>query len=129
MKILIGQSYHRILDPKELKRNMPYPPLGALYIATILSNLGHEIIFYDGMIAKTTNELSSLILESNPELILLYDDEFNYLTKMCLTNMRDLAKECIKKAKENNIPIIVYNSDAMDHSDIYLDTGCNAVCT
>ncbi len=127
MKILIGQSYHRILDPKELKRNMPYPPLGALYIGTILQELGHEIIFHDGMIAKQPDELNKQISKTNPDLILLYDDEFNYLTKMCLTNMRDLACECISTSKTANIPIFVYNSDAIDHSDIYLKAGCDIV--
>ena len=127
MKVLISQSYHRILDPKELKRNMPYPPLGPLYIATILRDLGHEIFFHDGMIAKNINELSNQILINKPDLILLYDDEFNYLTKMCLTNMRDLACKCIELSKQQNIPIFVYNSDAIDHADIYLNAGCSAV--
>ena len=78
MKILIAQSYHRILDPKELKRNMPYPPLGPLYISTILRNLGHEIIFYDGMIAKKPDDLKNTLSNTKPDLLLIYDDEFNY---------------------------------------------------
>ena len=127
MKILIGQSYFRLLDPKELKRNMPYPPLGPLYIATILRNLGHDIIFHDGMIAKETSELSNLLLDSKPDLFLLYDDEFNYLTKMCLTNMRDIACEYIAFAKNLGIPVFVYNSDAMDHADVYLKAGCDVI--
>lgn len=127
MKILLGQSYHRILDPKELKRNMPYPPLGPLYIATILRDLGYEIIFHDGMIATSTDELQNIIVSSKPDLLLLYDDEFNYLTKMCLTNMRELAFDCIKTANELNIPVFVYNSDAMDHADLYLSKGSDIV--
>jgi anaerobic magnesium-protoporphyrin IX monomethyl ester cyclase len=127
MKILIGQSYHRILDPKELKRNMPYPPLGALYIATILKNLNHEIIFHDSMIAENADEFKKLIIKTVPDLILLYDDEFNYLTKMCLLNMRKIAFEYITLSKQLKIPIFVYNSDAIDHSDIYLNAGCDLV--
>ena len=96
-------------------------------MGTILRNLGHEIIFHDGMIAKTTDDLKTAISDIKPDLLLLYDDEFNYLTKMCLTNMRELAFDCINFAKETGIPVFVYNSDAIDHSDLYLKAGCSIV--
>ena len=127
MKILLAQSYFRILDPKELERNMPYPPLGSLYAARILKNLGHEIIFFDSMLCKDISELEKKIIESNPDLFALYDDEFNYLTKMCLSNMRDAAIGFIKAAKKMKIPSVVYSSDASDFPDYYLNAGCNSI--
>jgi|SRR5690554_3419627 len=127
MKILIGQSYFRILDPKELKRRMPYPPLGTLYAATLLKNLNHKIIFYDAMMSKNPYEFLSLIEKEKPELILLYDDEFNYLTKMCLSKMRNKAVEFISKGKSLNIPVVVYSSDATDFPNDYLTAGCDAI--
>lgn len=127
MKILIGQSYFRILDPKEEKRQMPYPPLGTLYAATILKNLGHEVIFYDSMLSENPNEFKEKIKTSKPDLLLIYDDEFNYLTKMCLSNMRDVAISFIKTAKSLNIPTIVYSSDATDFCKYYFDAGCDAI--
>lgn len=127
MKILIGQSYFRILDPKELERQMPYPPLGTLYAATILKQSGHEIIFYDAMLSKSTNDFNNKIKETNPDLLLIYDDEFNYLTKMCLSNMREAAISFIKTAKKSGIPSIIYSSDATDFSKFYLDAGVDAI--
>lgn len=127
MKILIGQSYFRILDPKELERNMPYPPLGALYAATILKQKGHEILFFDAMLGEDTNEFFTLMKNNMPDLVLIYDDEFNYLTKMCLSNMRNASVQFIRKAKQIGLPVIVYSSDATDYSSYYLNAGCDAI--
>jgi anaerobic magnesium-protoporphyrin IX monomethyl ester cyclase len=127
MKILIGQSYFRVLDPKELARRMPYPPLGTLYAAAILKELNHEIIFYDSMMSNNPDEFIEKIETEKPDVILLYDDEFNYLTKMCLSRMRDKTLEFIKKGKSNNIPVVIYSSDATDFPQSYLSAGCDAI--
>jgi anaerobic magnesium-protoporphyrin IX monomethyl ester cyclase len=127
MRILLAQSYFRILDTKELERNMPYLPLGSLYAATILKNLGHEIIFFDSMISRDISDLKIKMRRTKPDILVLYDDEFNYLTKMCLSNMRDAAVGFIKTAKELQIPSIVYSSDAADFPESYLNAGCNSI--
>ena len=127
MKILLAQSYFRVLDPKEHERNMPYPPLGSLYAATILKESGHEVNFFDSMMSGNISELERKIREINPDIFIIYDDEFNYLTKMCLSNMRDAAIRFIKTAKKLKIPSIVYSSDAADFPDSYLNAGCAAV--
>ncbi|KAB2842582.1 MAG: B12-binding domain-containing radical SAM protein, partial [Melioribacteraceae bacterium] len=127
MKILIGQSYFRILDAKELERQMPYPPLGALYAAAVLESLNHEVIFFDAMLAESAQEFNKKIIKEKPDAVLIYDDEFNYLTKMCLSNMRGAALSFIKTAKENNIKTIVYSSDATDFSQFYFDAGCDVI--
>ncbi len=127
MKILIGQSYFRILDSKELERRMPYPPLGALYAATILRQSGHEILFYDAMLSESTDDFNNKIKETIPDMLLICDDEFNYLTKMCLSNMRQAALSFIRTAKELGIPSIIYSSDATDFSKYYLDAGVDAI--
>ena len=127
MKILIGQSYFRVLDPKELARKMPYPPLGTLYAAAILKELKHEVIFFDSMMSRNPDEFMKKIDTEKPDIILLYDDEFNYLTKMCLSKMREKAVEFIKKGKSLNIPVAVYSSDATDFPEYYLSAGCDAI--
>jgi anaerobic magnesium-protoporphyrin IX monomethyl ester cyclase len=127
MKILIGQSYYRILDPKEHRRNMPYPPLGTLYAIASLKKSAHEIIFFDAMLAEDPEEFNRKIEEVQPNLVLIYDDEFNYLTKMCLSNMRAAAISFIKKAKEFSIPTVIYSSDATDFCQHYLDAGCDVI--
>ncbi len=127
MKILIGQSYFSALDPKEFKRHMPYPPLGPLYAAAILKELGHDIIFFDSMLAVGPGKLLRAIEQQKPDMLLIYDDEFNYLTKMCLSNMREAAISFIEFAKSLSISVVVYSSDATDFSFPYLKAGCDAI--
>ena len=127
MKILIGQSYFRILDEKESKRNMPYPPLGSLYAAAVLKKAGHEVMLYDAMLGKSVSEFIEIINDVRPDLLLIYDDEFNYLTKMCLSKMRDSAVSAVQSAKEFSVPVVVYSSDAADFPDQYLKAGCDCI--
>ncbi len=127
MRILIGQSYFRVLDEKESKRNMPYPPLGSLYAAAVLKKNGHEVLFYDAMLGKGVNEFIEIINKVRPDMLLIYDDEFNYLTKMCLSKMRDFATAAVQKAKDYFIPVVVYSSDAADFPDQYFKAGCDCI--
>lgn len=129
MKILFSQSYFRIFDPKEMQRQMPYPPLGTLIAATLMRNHGHDVKCVDGMTAASLEVFDRCVEQFRPELIVLYDDEFNYLTKMCLSNMRHAAFHMIRKAKSIGIPVIVYSSDATDHAHAYLSEGSDAIIT
>jgi anaerobic magnesium-protoporphyrin IX monomethyl ester cyclase len=57
----------------------------------------------------------------------LYEDNFNYLSKMCLLRMRDAALRMIAAARDRRIPIVVSGSDATDHPALYLEHGAAAV--
>ena len=52
-------------------------------------------------------------------VFVIYDDGFNYLTKMCLTNMREAAFRMIKLAKERGCTVIVSSSDSTDRFELY----------
>ncbi|HEY8969675.1 MAG TPA: radical SAM protein, partial [Puia sp.] len=56
-----------------------------------------------------------------------YDDGFNYLTKMCLTNMREAAHRMIGLAREYGCTVIVSSSDSTDHYEDYLRKGADFV--
>src|SRR6185312_3433667 len=65
--------------------------------------------------------------KTKPDFFVVYDDGFNYLTKMCLTNMREAAYRMIKLAKERGCIVIVSSSDSTDHYDSYLDVGADFI--
>ncbi|MBI4249770.1 MAG: B12-binding domain-containing radical SAM protein [Elusimicrobia bacterium] len=127
MKILIAQPYFRVLDPAEWKNQMPYPALSALYAATVLRGLGHDIHFFDGMLASRPKNLDDELRDLRPDLFLLLDDDFNYLTKMCLSNMRRAALKALETAQELGIAAFIHSSDAADHPRPYLERGAWAV--
>src|SRR4051812_23908781 len=96
-KILFTHSYFLKFDSKQLSIGRPYAPLGTLYAAALMRKNGHQVAFFDAMFAQP-DDLNKA-LEEKPDIIVIYDDGFNYLTKMCLTNMREAAFKMIHSAK------------------------------
>jgi anaerobic magnesium-protoporphyrin IX monomethyl ester cyclase len=62
-----------------------------------------------------------------PRFAVIYEDNFNYLSKMCLLNMREAAFNMLAMAKERGCTTIVCGSDATDHSEQYLVRGADFV--
>jgi len=126
-KILFSHSYFLRYDNKQWKTGQPYPPLGTLYAAALMRENGYEVSLFDAMFVKDPSELTPVIDENKPGFFVVYDDGFNYLTKMCLTNMREAAFKMMKMAKAAGAVVIVSSSDATDHYEKYLEEGADFV--
>src|SRR5688500_1449043 len=113
--ILFTHSYFLYLDPKQWKAANAYPPLGTLYAAALLRENGYAVELFDSMLAGSPLEIEPILHHTQPELLVIYDDGFNYLSKMCLTNMREAAFCMIKQAKKYGCKVIISNSDSTDH--------------
>lgn len=100
---------------------MPYPPLGTLYAAAAVRDAGYDATLFDSMLADSEDELLPLLKLHTPQFLVIYDDDFNYLTKMCLTRMREAAFRMAELAKARGCSVIVHGSDATDHLDLYFD--------
>jgi radical SAM superfamily enzyme YgiQ (UPF0313 family) len=92
-----------------------------------MRELGHDVSLFDTMFVKEPGELTAKLKSGCPDLFVLYDDGFNYLTKMCLTNMREAAFSMIRIAKEHGCTVVVSSSDSTDHYEQYLKTGADFV--
>lgn len=125
--ILFSHSYYYKLDPKQWKNKTPFPPLGTLYAAALLRKNGYDIDLFDTNLRDNPYEILSVLGNQKPKYLVIYDDGFNYLTKMCLTNMREACFEMIKMGKNNNCIVIINSSDSTDHFQKYLDTGADYV--
>src|SRR6185369_11692367 len=90
-KILFTHSYFLRFDPKQWKLQQPYPPLGTLYAAAVIREAGFEVSLFDTMFSESPEEIKIYLEKFLPGYVVIYDDGFNYLTKMCLTNMREAA--------------------------------------
>ena len=97
--ILVGHSYFLRLDPKQLERAKPYPPLATLQVAARLRDAGHRVALFDAMLARMSPSTSASSRTLEPQLVLLYEDNFNFLTKMCLERMRGAACRMIAAAR------------------------------
>jgi radical SAM superfamily enzyme YgiQ (UPF0313 family) len=125
--ILFSHSYYLRFDPKQWATGQPYPPIGALYAAALMREKGYKVSFFDTMFAHAPEEIIPSLEKNNPEILVLYDDGFNYLTKMCLTNMREAAFKMIKLAKQKGCIVIVSSSDSTDHYEQYLQEGADFI--
>lgn len=126
-RILFTHSYFLRFDPKQWTIGQPYAPLGTLYAASLMRENGNEVFFYDTMFAHNANEIISPIEKHDPEFFVIYDDGFNYLTKMCLTNMREAAFDMIRLAKQRGCTVIVSSSDSTDRFEQYLQEGADFI--
>src|SRR5687767_15148924 len=96
--VLIGQAYYLRFDPKLWRAQQPFAPLGALYAASYLRSRGHTTALFDAMLAESEREWSTALDRERPRFAVLYEDSFNYLSKMCLLRMRDAALRMIAAA-------------------------------
>lgn len=126
-KILFTHSYFMPFDPKQWETGQPYPPLGTLYAAALLRENGFAVDLFDTMFLDDPALIGVKIEEWQPDVVVIYDDGFNYLTKMCLTNMREAAFSMSAIAKAKGCMVIVSSSDATDHAEHYLSHGADYV--
>jgi radical SAM superfamily enzyme YgiQ (UPF0313 family) len=127
MKVLFGQAYYLRFDPKLWAARQPYAPLGTLYAAACARERGHDVRLFDAMLAGSEAEWAEALDRERPDVAVIYEDSFNYLSKMCLLRMREAALAMLDAARERGLPTIVAGSDASDHPAIYLDRGAHVV--
>lgn len=127
MKVLFTHSYFLHFDPKQLRQSKPYPPLATLVGAAFARQQGHDVFFYDVSFQQKASCIKEPLRSFRPDIMVIYDDGFNYLTKMCLTNMREAAFEMTGLALSEGAKVILSSSDSTDHYSDYLQKGATAV--
>ena len=126
-KILFSHSYFLRFDHKQWKGGQPYAPLGTLYAAALMRENGYDVSLFDTMFIQSPDEVIKELESSQPDFFVVYDDGFNYLTKMCLTNMREAAFKMIEFAKQRGCTVIVSSSDSTDHFEKYIEHGADFI--
>ena len=127
LKIQVGHSYFLSYDRKQWERGKPYPPLATIQVAALLRQMGHEVALFDAMLADGVEDYAGALQSARPDVVVFYEDNFNYLTKMCLGRMREAACQMIAEAHAHGARVIVAGSDASDHPDAFLEAGADAV--
>lgn len=127
LSIQVTHSYFLRYDRKQWQRGKPYPPLATLQIAEFLRRRGHEVALFDSMLADGVEDYPAAFAAAAPQLVVLYEDNFNFLTKMCLSRMREAALQMIAEAHAGGALVVVAGSDASDHPEVFLDAGADVV--
>jgi anaerobic magnesium-protoporphyrin IX monomethyl ester cyclase len=125
--VLLTHSYHLPFDRKQARKMEPYPPLGTLYAAGLLGANGVSVAVFDTMLQEPQTGFRKALREHRPRIVAIYEDDFNFLTKMCLTRMREVAWGMIEAARQAGARVVVHGSDATDRAAEYLRNGCDYV--
>ena len=125
LSILVCHSYFLRLDQKQVARAKPYPPLATLQVVSLLRKAGHRVSFFDAMLSEGVGEYEHLLRNGEPQLVLFYEDNFNFLSKMCLATMRRAACAMIGSARRSGARVIVAGPDVSDAPSPYLNAGAD----
>jgi anaerobic magnesium-protoporphyrin IX monomethyl ester cyclase len=125
LSILVCHSYFLRLDQKQLERAKPYPPLATLQVAAMLRKAGHQVSLFDAMLAEGLDDYNRMLHATQPQVVLFYEDTFNFLSKMCLGAMRRAACEMIASARGAGARVIVAGPDVSDAPSAYLQAGAD----
>ena len=123
--VLLTHSYHLYYDRKQARKMQPYPPLGTLYAAALLEQSGFSVAVFDTML-RDPGEFADFARHHRPQIVAVCEDNFNFLSKMCLTRMREVAFDMAATARMLGAVTLVNGSDATDHLAEYLNAGFDA---
>jgi len=125
--VLLTHSYHLPYDSKQVRKMQPYAPLGTLYAATALEEKGISVAVFDSMLEEPHGKFASVVEMHRPKVVAVYEDDFNFLSKMCLTRMREVAWEIASAARAVNAVVIAHGSDSTDNPHLFLANGFDYV--
>jgi anaerobic magnesium-protoporphyrin IX monomethyl ester cyclase len=125
--VLLTHSNHLHNDRKQVRKMQPYPPLQTLLAAACLRREGFEVALFDTFLESPESGFAEALARHRPRLVAVCEDNFNFLTKMCLLRNRELACWMARTAHAAGVPAIVNGADASDRAGEYLDAGFSFV--
>jgi anaerobic magnesium-protoporphyrin IX monomethyl ester cyclase len=125
--VLLTHSNHIYADPKQAAKMQPYPPLQTILAAAVLEKAGISVALFDPTLDSPRQGFRDALEAHRPKLVVVCEDDFNFLSKMCLARNRELAFWMAQTAREAQIETAVHGSDASDHVAEYLAAGFNSV--
>ena len=126
-KILLAHSNMLKNDAKQIKKMKPYPPLATIQAASILREYGFVVALFDSTFDQDFDNFKRLLSSFRPHLVVVYEDYFNFITKMCLIHMRETALQIGRLAKESGAATIAASPDTTDHPECYLEQSFDYV--
>jgi anaerobic magnesium-protoporphyrin IX monomethyl ester cyclase len=126
-RVLFAHGHLLRNDAKQHAIGKPYPPLATLFAAAHVRALGHAVALYDPMLDEDITGFRGALERERPDVVVLYDDSFNWFTKMCLSRMRDATLTIVRAARARGLPVIIAGHDAADRPQAYLCEGVSFV--
>jgi anaerobic magnesium-protoporphyrin IX monomethyl ester cyclase len=125
--ILLTHSNHVYYDRKQVQKMQPYPPLQTLLAAAVLKEHGLDVAVFDATFDAPEEGFIQALDRHLPRLVVVCEDDFNFLSKMCLLRNRELALWMAATARRRGIATAAHGSDASDRVQEYLRGGFDSV--
>jgi len=126
MDILFGQSYYLRFDHKLYESMQPYHHSDRVRgESDARARLQRGIVRRDASRQRT--RMGAALDQHNPRYAVLFEDNFNYLSKMCLLRMREAAFTMSRMAVERGYNADHLRGDATDHAALYLQNGASYI--
>jgi anaerobic magnesium-protoporphyrin IX monomethyl ester cyclase len=125
--ILFSHGHLLRFDRKQYAIGKPYPPLATLTAAAYLRARGQQVALFDPMLDEDVGGFAAALARARPGLVVIYDDVFNWFTKMCLGRMREAALAMTRQAQAAGAQVVVSGHDAADAPEVYLAAGASYV--
>jgi radical SAM superfamily enzyme YgiQ (UPF0313 family) len=81
------------------------------------------VALFDPTLEDPERGFEAALEQHRPRLVAVVEDNFNFLTKMCLLRNRELAQWMAQTARRAGIPAVANGADATDHAAEYLKAG------
>ena len=124
-KVLLTHSNLLQNDSKQQRKMRPYPPLATIQAAAILRDAGFEVALCDPTFHASLDNFYDVMSSFKPDILIIYEDYFNFIAKMCLGHMRRSAQAMCRAAREAGAITIVASPDTTDHPQEYLQNGAD----
>ena len=118
--ILLASANYMALDRKQARKQKPYPPLATIYAASHLRAAGHSVAVFDATLAPDERAFSECLARTRPRVVCLFEDNFNFLSKMCLGRMREAALAMATASRRVGAIVLAAGSDVTDRPHLYL---------
>jgi len=127
--VLLTHSNHLYNDPKQVRKMQPYPPLQTLVVAACLRRAGYSVALFDSTFEEPEAGFARALEAHRPRMVAVCEDNFNFLTKMCLTRNRELAFRMAARVRRAGVPAVANGPDCSDRAADYLRAGFLFVMT
>lgn len=128
-RTLLAHSFFLRNDTKQTEKMRPYPPLGTLYAASNLRGAGVDVRLFDATFADGLGAFIEVLDAYQPAFLVLYEDQFHFLNKMCLNHAREAARQMAALGRARGVTVIAAGSDVTDHPEAYFEKGVQYALT
>jgi radical SAM superfamily enzyme YgiQ (UPF0313 family) len=125
--VLLTHSNYVYFDRKQIDKMQPYPPLQTMIAVAVLRQAGIDAALFDPTLEAPHEGFTEALRRHRPRLLVVCEDDFNFLSKMCLMRNRELAFWMAGEANRRGVATAVHGSDASDHVREYISAGFSSV--